>query len=238
MKKTLLLFLLSQLFLSCNGQDNKVTQTTYSQKLEYGLKGAVKEVTQYTCAVIGGKIPTDKHDNVGKSTMTIDNEGNLIEINRSWNFGTPDTSANFKKEYSGKGKNITVKEISDVHGNTEEINNRFVWSDDYNYSIISEKSPHVYTVTLDKNYRLIRYIIKNGDKTESVEDIETIYQDNKIQEIKSKTTENIDGKIEVNYQIQVTQSFDSYGNPTVIYTYKDINKQKVAGVLFKDYTYY
>lgn len=238
MKKTLLLFLLSQLFLSCNGQDSKTTETTYSQKLEYGLKGAVKEVTQYTCPVIGGKIPTDKHDNVGKSTMTIDNEGNLIEINRSWGFGTPDTTANFKKEYSGKGKNITVKETSNVQGNVKEINNRFVWSDNYNYSIISEKSPHVYTVTLDKNYRLIQYIIRNKDKTELVEDIETIYKDNKIQEIKSKTTEKIDGKTTVSYQIQVMKSSDSYGNPTVIYTYKDINKQKVAGVLFKDYTYY
>lgn len=114
MKKTLLLFLLSQIFLFCNGQDSKVTQTTYSQKLEYGLKGAVKEVTQYTCTVKNGKLSTEKSDNVGKSTMTIDNEGNLLEINRSWDFGTPDTTAKFKKEYSGKGKNITVKEISNL----------------------------------------------------------------------------------------------------------------------------
>lgn len=169
--KNILLFLLIQIFFSCNGQDSKTTETTYSQKLEYGLKGAVKEVIQYTCPVKDGKITTEKSDNVGKSTMTIDKEGNLIEISRSWNFGTPDTTAKFKKEYSGNGKNITVK-------------------------------------------------------------------DNKIQEIKSKTTENIDGKITVGYQIQVMQSFDTYGNPTVIYTYRDINKQKIAGVLYKDYTYY
>ena len=236
--KNILLFILIQIFFSCNGQDSKTTETTYSQKLEYGLKGAVKEVIQYTCPVKDGKIPTEKSDNVGKSTMTIDKEGNLIEISRSWNFGTPDTTAKFKKEYSGNGKNITVKEISNLHGNTEEINNRFVWSDNYNYLIVSEKSPYIYTVALDKNYRLIKYIIKNGDEIEFVEEIETIYQDNKIQEIKSKTTENIDGKITVSYQIQVMQSFDTYGNPTVIYTYRDINKQKIAGVLYKDYTYY
>lgn len=236
--KNTLLFLLTQIFFPCNGQDSKIPETAYSQKLEYGLKGAVKEVTQYTCTVKDGKIPTDKSANVGKSTMTLDNQGNLLEINRFWDFGTPDTTAKFKKEYSGKGKNITVKEISNLHGNTEEINNRFVWSDNYNYSIVSEKSPYVYTVTLDKNYRLIKYVIKNGDEIESVEEIEAIYQDNKIHEIKSKTTENIDGKMTVSYKIQVMQSFDTYGNPTVIYTYRDINKQNIAGVLYKDYTYY
>lgn len=113
-----------------------------------------------------------------------------------------------------------------------------MWSNNYNYSIVSEKSPYVYTVTLDKNYRLIKYLIKNGEEIESVEEIETIYQDNKIHEIKSKTTEKIDSKITVSYQIQVMQSFDTYGNPTVIYTYRDINKQKIIGVLYKDYTYY
>lgn len=239
MKNTLLLILFTQVSFSCNGQDNKVTQNTYSQKLEYGLKGAVKEVTQYTCIIKDGKIPPDKSAHVGKSTMTFDNEGNAIEINRAWNFGTPETSSEFKQKYSGRGKNITFKEISNSQGNVEEINHRFIWSNDYNYSIVSEKSnPHINTVTLDKNYRLVKYIAKNGDKIESVEEIETIYKNNKIQEIKSKTTEKIDGKMEVSYQIQVMQNFDTNGNPTVIYAYKDINKQKVVAVLYKDYTYY
>ncbi|MDO3425912.1 hypothetical protein QWT87_13510 [Chryseobacterium sp. APV1] len=238
MKKILLLFLY-QIIFSCNGQESKITKTTYSQKLEYGLKGAVKEVTQYTCAVKDDKIPTNKYDNIGKSTMTFDNQGNVIEINRSWNFGTLETSSKFKQEYSGTGKNITFKEISNTHGNIEELNHKFVWSDDYNYSIIPEKTdPSVNTVTLDKNYRLLKYVTKKGDKIEYVDDIETIYKDNKIHEIKTKTTEYIDGKMIVDYKIQVMQNFDTHGNPTVIYTYRDINKQKIAGVLFKDYTYY
>lgn len=215
------------------------TEITYSQKLEYGLKGSVKEVIQYTCPVKDGKIPTDKSNNIGKSTMTFDDQGNIREINRTWNFGTPETSAKFKKEYAGTGKNITFKEISDLQGKPEEINHRFVWSDDYNYSIVSDKnSSHVYNVTLDKNYRLIKYVTRKGDKIEYVDDTEMIYKNNKIHEIKTKTTEYVDGKMTVDYIIQVMQDFDTHGNPTVIYIYKDINKQKVAGVLFKDYTYY
>ncbi len=238
--KRILLLLLFQVCFYCNGQKNKITETVYTQKLEYGFKGAVKEVIQYICKVKDGKIPTDTSDYIGMSTTTFDSLGNIIEINRLWNFGITDTITEYKMEYAGKGKDITFKEISNLKKeNRTETSYKYIWSDDYNYIIIpQDSSNYVNRVTLDKNYRLIKYVAYKGDEIEYSEDIETIYQNKNIQEIKKKITTVTDGKVRVDYEIQLVQDSDIYGNPTFIYAYNDLHKQELTLVLYKKYKYY
>lgn len=238
-KKTAILLLLLQAFLPCNGQENKIIETAYTQKLEFELKGPVKEVTSYTCKVENGKIPPNSAIHLGKITMTFDNTGNIFTINKLWDFGTLGKSA-FLSHYFGKGKALSFKETGRFNdGDLKEINYKYVWSDDYNYSIVAtEDSTRVTFITLDKNYRLLKSVYKHKETMLSMEEFETVYKNNMIQEIKTKTTDNTEGKMVVSYQIQVVQKHDTYGNPTFIYGYKNSSKQKVEYVLYKEYIYY
>lgn len=241
MKKTLVLLLLLQAFLSCNVQKSKITETTYTQKLEFGLKGSVKEVISYTCKVENGKIPTDASKYIGKTTMTFDRLGNMIENNKLWDLGVGKAgTADFSNIFSGTGKNISFKETSRIGENDlKKISYKYVWFDDYNYAIVSpEDTIHSNIITLDKNYRLIKNVFEEEGAIQSTEEREVVYKNNKIQEIKTKITENNNRTTEVSYQIQVMQEHDNSGNPTVIYVYTDIGKQKVVSVLYKEYKYY
>lgn len=241
MKKTLVLLLLLQAFLSCNGQKSKITETTYTQKLEFGLKGSVKEVTGYMCRVENDKIPTDTSKYIGKTTMTFDSLGNMIEKNKLWDLGIGKVgTAEFSSVFSGTGKDLSFQETSHTgDDDLKKISYKYVWSDDYNYTIVSpEDTTHSSIITLDKDYRLIKSVFKEEDVIQSTEEWETVYKNDKVQEIKTKITEKSDGKPEVSYQIQVMQKYDNNGNPTVIYVYKDIGKQKVVSVIYKKYKYY
>ncbi len=241
MKKTLVLFLLLQAFLSCNVKKSEITETTYTQKLEYGLKSSVKEVTGYICRVENDKIPTDTSKYIGKTTMTFDSLGNMIEKNKLWDLGIGKVgTAEFSSIFSGTGKNLSFKETSHTGDDDLKIKSyNYVWSDDYNYTIVSlEDTTHSSIITLDKDYQLIKSVFKEKDVIQSTEEWETVYKKNKIQEIKTKITGNNNGTTEVSYQIQVMQEHDNNGNPTVIYVYKDIGRQKVVSVIYKEYKYY
>lgn len=238
MKKTTVLLLLLQIFPSCNGQDAKTTEPVYVQKLEYGLKGPVKEVISYICSVKNGEIPANTANYTGKITMTFDSLGNVIAINKVWDFVSD--KAEFSSIFMGKGKDVSFKETSRINdGNLKEISYKNVWSDDYNYTIISpENNDYSTIVTLDKNYRIIKSVFRKEDSIQSTEEWETIYKNNKIQEIKTKITQSTEGETREHYEIQVVQEYDKYGNPTVIHGYKDLSKQKVESVLYKEYKYY
>lgn len=240
MKKTAALLLFLQIFLSCNGQAPKIT---YVQKLEYGLKGTVKEVTSYIYRVENGKIPANTGNYIGIITMTLDSLGNVITIHKLWDFdrnaSTKIDNAEFTSRFFGKGKDISFKETSRYsEGDLKEISHKYVWSDDYNYTIITQDdNTHSTLITLDKEYRLSKSVFK-GDDMQSVEEWETISKNNKIQEIKTKITEDLQGEVTVTYQIQAVQEYDKYENPTVIYGYYDLSKQKVENVIYKEYKYY
>lgn len=238
-KKAAILFLLLQVFLSCNGQENKNTETTYKLKQEYGLKGTVKKVTAYIHYIKeNGKIPAKTDDYLGKIAMTFDSLGNAITINKLWDLGRIGKTE-FSDSYSGKGRAISYKgTVLLFDGEYKENNYKYVWSDDYNYTILNQKDSSRSNVTLDKNYRLLKSVLLNKNGIELIEEIETIYKNDKIQEIKTKMTENSDGKMIESYRIQVVQEYDNYGNPTVIYAYSDIGKQKMEHILYKEYTYY
>lgn len=243
MKKTAALLLLLPVLLSCNGQDAKITKVAYVQKLEYGLKGAVKEVTSYIYRVENEKIPVNNGNYIGKITMTLDSLGNVITIHKLWDFdrtaSTKIDNAEFTSHFFGKGKDLSFKETSRYSdGDLKEIEHKYVWSDDYNYTITTQDdNTHSTLITLDKEYRLSKSIFK-GDNMQSVEEWETISKNNKIQEIKTKMTQNLEGKTTVTYQIQAVQEYDKYGNPTVLYGYQNLSKEKVENVIYKEYKYY
>lgn len=244
MKTVVLLVILLQLFCSCNGQENKISATTYTQKLEYGLHGAVKEVTGYIHTIENGKIPTDTADYAGKTSMTFDHSGNMLAMHRLWKSDTTGnrkrSKTEFKLLFSGKGKDISFKEIYRFgDGDVEEGNYSYVWSDDYNYTIVSSgKSTYRSVITLDQNYRLIKSVFMKGDSIQVTEELDFMCNNNKIQEKRTKTTENRNGGMEMSYQLQVTQEYDRYGNPTVIYGYDDLEKERLREVYYKVYTYY
>lgn len=239
MKPAIILLFLLQLFLSCNGQGNKTGETTYTQRLEYRLTGAVKEVTSYICKAEKGSIPSDTTVHVGKTTMTFDKAGNAIAIIRAWDFGTLGSSKS-SSLFFGKGKDISSKATMQANGKKpEEVTYKYQWTDGYNYTIISpEDSNHTTEITLDNNYQLIRNVFKKNDTIQFMEEWKTICKHNKIQEISAQSTHYRDNGTEVNYQIQVVKKSDRYGNPTIIYGYLDSSRQQVGHVIYKYYKYH
>lgn len=239
MKPAITLLFLLQLFLSCNGQGHKTTETTYTQRLEYRLTGAVKEVTSYICKAEKGSIPPDTTVHVGKTTMTFDKAGNAIAIIRAWDFGTLGSSKS-SSLFFGKGKDISSKETMQANGeDPKEVTYKYQWTDRYNYTIISpEDSNHTTEITLDNNYQLIRNVFKQNDTILYTEEWKTTYKHNKIQEISNKSIHYGDNGTDVNYLIQVVKKSDKHGNPTIIYGYQDSSRQQVGHVIYKYYKYH
>lgn len=236
MKKTTAILLLVQLLVSCKGQDIK---TTYVQKLEFGLKGPVKEVAHYVCKVENNIIPIDKHNNYGKSIKQFDSLGNVLKTNYFWDFGEVGKSKS-STIYTGTGREVSLKET--IHFNNDEAvetSYRYVWSDNYHYNIAAtDESPYSNLVTLDKDYRVKMIVFKNGSQTQTTQEFKTIYKNKRIQEVEEKITDYKDGQEMVTYQIQVVQEYDAYGNPGVIYHYNSPDKQKLVNVIFAEYQYY
>lgn len=240
MKRTIALLILLPGFFSCQGQSNKIPKPiTYTQKLEFGLKGPVKKVTSYTCKVTNGKIPADTTDYIGRTTMTFDHSGNVLTVERIWDLGTIGKSG-FSFKYSGTGRAISFKETARIAGKApEEGSYSYQWSDNYNYMIVAaERNSDTNLITLDSNYRLIKNVFKKEGSTQSTEEWKTIYKDTKIKEVENKITEHSKEGTEVSYQVQVVKEYDKYGNPTVIYGYQDKDRQTVKQVLYKKYAYY
>lgn len=240
MKKTIAFSLIILLFFSCKG-----TQTGYVQKMEYGLKGSVKKVTNYTCNIENGKIPTDTTHYIAKRTTTFDKEGNVLEIQRVWKPGHtgngPIRKTNFTMTFFGKGKEVSFEcRYILEDGEVEKYDGKYVWSDDYNYRIAdSKKRSFSNHITLDKKFRVIKTAFKKNDTIQSSEDLKYSYKDNKLYERINTITENgNNGEKKLTYQVKVSQHYDKYGNPTVTYEYDDLEKQNLVEVHFAEYEYY
>ncbi len=245
MKNMPVLLLLLLLFFSCNGQSTKSTDTTYVQKLEYGLKGPVKEVTNYTCNIENGKIPTDTTNYIAKRITTFDKAGNMLEVQRVWKPSHTGNGAirktNFTMTFFGKGKEVSFEcRYILEDGAVEKYGGKYVWSDDYNYRIAeSENRSYSNHITLDKNFRVIKTAFKEGDAIQSSEEAKYSYKNNRLHERINTITENgNDGEKKLKYQVKVSQNYDKHGNPTVTYEYSDLEKQNLIVVHFTEYKYY
>lgn len=234
MKKTAVIILFFQLFLSCNGVNNKVA---YSQKLEFGYNGAVKKVTTYICEVKFDKIPTDTTNYIGKRTTTFDSLGNTLKAVEVSNLS--DYKTEFVTIFSGKGKNRTFQQKHSFGtDDIEENNYKYVWSDDYNFKIVpigkSGKFELITTSTLDKNFRVIKTTYASKDTIRITDEFKYIGKAEKIH----KRTVNEGNNKRIIIQVIVPKEYDQYGNPTLLYNYTDTDKQKIQNVLFTEYEYY
>lgn len=238
LEKILLTILALNITISCNCQNNK--DDTYTQRLEFGLKGEVKELTNFIVNVESDKIPTDTSNFISKSIMTFDKIGNAIELKKIFNIDSFGDSKNYRMLFSGKGKNVVIKAVTSFNNKeTFEKNFKYVWSDNYNYTIhCIDNNTNGDSITLDKNHRIIKTIFYTEDSIKTTEESQTIYKNNRIERIISKITEENDNEIIVNYNIQVVKEYDEYENPIVIYVYDDISVQKIEFVSFKIYRYY
>jgi len=235
MKKVALFFLFLLITLSCDRKGDKA----FTQKMVYGLKGAVKNVTSYTYKVENGKIPAKNakyYD--AKTTVTFDSMGNLTTTNELSDYGDLGKSE-YSCVYFGQGKEISYIETERLYtGDVTKRTYKYVWLDDYNYTIVSqEDTTSAISYTLDKNYRLIKSVFKKKGVIQSSNEIERSYNNDKIKETKTKMTLQILGG-RIIYRIYVAQKYDSYGNPTIAYMYDDTDKQKLNSVTYSEYTYY
>lgn len=235
MKLTAITLLLLQFFLSCNGLNGKVT---YSQKIEAGYRGSVKRVSTYICEIKHyGQIPTDTTNYKVKITTVFDSLGNILESNSLYQLS--DYTTEISSIYSGTGKNRTFKEkvLSGV-GDTTEDSYKYVWSDDYNFTVVPignpEQSDITATTTLDKDFRIIKTTYKSGDAIQITD--EFTYK-GKHEKTHKRTVNEGDNK-RIIYQIMVPKEYDQHGNPTVTYLYVDPDKQKLDSVVFTEYEYY
>lgn len=235
MTKTIaILLLLSIFFFSCNGQNSKVA---YSQKLASGYNGPVKKVSTYICEIKRyGQIPTDTIDYKIKIITVFDSLGNILESNNLHKLS--DYITEISSIYSGKGKNRTFKEKAITGLDIKEDSYKYVWSDDYNFTVVpigkSAQSDITSATTLDNDFRVIKTIYKSGDTIRITDEFEYKGKHEKMH----KRTVNEGENKRIIYQIMVPKKYDQHGNPTVTYLYVDPDKQKLDSVVFTEYEYY
>lgn len=230
MKKTAAIFLLFALFFgSCSGQKSNKTS---------GYYGPVKKVITYSCPVEKGKIPADTAGYTMKTTTTYDSLGNKLASNDLYK--SSDYTTEILNIYSGTGKNMTFKTkiISGLDSSITERDYKYAWADDYHFSVIepgrNDSTSLVATTTLDKKFRVMETVYTSGGKIEIVDKHAYSGKDEKrmeriINEGKSKRVINL---------ISVTQEYDAYGNPSVVYSYEDKDKKKITSVSLFKYEYY
>ncbi|WP_222166556.1 hypothetical protein [Edaphocola aurantiacus] len=234
MRKLLLLALLP-FFTACEAQIK-----TYSSRLEYGLKGAVKEVNTYCCIANNDQIPKDTTGFISKFKMTFDEPGNAIE---TYNVYSPMRSGGItptsRTIYSGKGKDISYKLHSALEeGKEKEAHYQYVWQDDYTYQIINtEDTTSRQIITLDKDFRIIKMVTEQ-DSFYAVDQRETIYKNGRIAKVITRSTAKMDGKTNNSISIWVVKEYDKHDNPRVLYIYDNAHEQQLKTVVFKTYTYY
>lgn len=240
LKTIIFTLLITQLSICCSGQADKTIESDYTQILETGLKGKVKQSTYYVNPAMYGEIPTDTSAFIVKSKMTFDKLGNAIEVNKLFNIDAAGSIKTHKMWFSGKGRDVSIKVLSTFNnGKITVSNDKYIWSDKYTYSIISEQdSTHSNIIVLDKNYQLIRSLFKNNDVVQFTEEVKTIYEHDKIKKIINTVTEKSDDEVIVTYQIQVVQEYDNVGNPTLVYMYNEIDEKEIQQVIYKYYIYY
>lgn len=234
----ILLFLNLVTLSSCNGQMNNTTES-YSQKVEYGLKGNVKEMKKYVCKVENNKIPLDTANFFRSYIKTFDEDGNSVEYNSSNKDGK--NTIHMKMIFSGKGRDISYKEtVSFDKTKKQEKEYKYVWSDDFTYKIVDINDGNysqTQTIKLNKEFSIIEDNFKQGDY-ESLEKRETIVKNNKIEKIKSTITTKTDDKAEISYHIEIVKKYDKYDNPTIIYIYNSLDETQLSDVIFQEYIYY
>lgn len=228
------LLLLPIFFFSCNGQNNKVV---YSQKSASGYNGPVKKVSTYICEIKRyGQIPTDTTDYKIKIVTVFDSLGNILESNNLHKLS--DYTTEISSIYSGKGKNRTFKEKAITGLDIREDSYKYVWSDDYNFTVVpigkSAQSYITSATTLDNDFRVIKTVYKSRDTIRIIDEFEYKGKHEKTH----KRTVNEGENKKIIYQIMVPKEYDHHGNPTVTYLYVDPGKQKLDSVVFAEYEYY
>lgn len=233
-KKIAIFIFLPIFFFSCNGQNSKVA---YSQKLASGYNGTVKKVSTYICEIKRyDQMPTDTTDYKIKIITVFDSLGNILESNNLHKLS--DYTTEISSIYSGKGKNRTFKEKAITGLDIKEDSYKYVWSDDYNFTVVPvenlAQSDITSATTLDNDFRVIKTVYKNGDTIRITDEFEYNGKHEKIH----KRTVNEGKNKRIIYQIMVSKEYDQHGNPTVIYLYEDPDKQKLDSVIFTEYEYY
>lgn len=229
MKKFVSLLLLLQLFVSCNGQKTNSNS---------GYYGSVKKVTGYSCSVKQGKIPTNTADYSMKTTTTYDSLGNKLQSNEIYRAG--DYTIEISTFYSGTGKNRTFKTkiISGQDNSVKESTYKYVWEDDYRFSVIStnenDSTDFFATTTLDRKFRVFETVYKSKGKFAMKDEYK---YSGKHEKILKRTMEEGESD-RIIYTVTVVKEFDKYGNPTVAYCYDDAQKEHLTAIFFNEYEYY
>lgn len=233
--RTILLLALLPFYTACAAQSK-----TYCSRLEFGLKGAVKEVNTYGCVASNDDIPKDTTGFLTKFTMTFDEPGNALETN---NVYSPIKSGGITPKsriiYSGKGKNMSYKLHSALEEG-KELNGdyQYVWLDEYNYKIINKADTTSWQLmTLDKDFRIIKTVTESNS-FKAVDVWETIYKNGRIAKVITRSTDQANGTKNSSIKVWVVKEYDQYDNPTVIYIYNHADEQELKTVVFKKYQYY
>jgi len=83
-----------------------------------------------------------------------------------------------------------------------------------------------------KNFLLTKSHFLKGGTIQLTEELQTVFENNRIIEIRTKNTGYLEGKDEINQLLQVVQEYDSKGNPTVIYACSNAEKKKWEQVIY------
>ena len=236
MKVTSLILLnLILLFSRCTAQHGE--PKIYSLKAEYGLQGAVKEVTTYLCKVNKQIIPPDTTNAFGKYKLTFDEQGNGL-VNYRKRTNDNGMVIIYEMIYAGKGKNITYKEYISIDGKQSEVADyKYVWLDDLNYKIVKQNDTgQNQMVTMDHHYRIVKNQSKQGDVTET-NNYKDFIKNNRIEKTVTQN-EFKENEVVKSVEVMVMEDFDAHNNPTKIYFYNNLAEKNPETVIFKQYEYY
>jgi len=236
MKVTYLLLLnLILLFSNCTAQHSE--PKGYSLKKEYGLQGAVKEVSTYLCKVSKKVIPTDTSNFFGKYKLTFDRQGNGV-VNYRKRKNDNGMVIIYEMIYTGQGKNITYKEHISIDGKETEVTEyKYVWLDDLNYNIVNQSdTTQAQMVTTDQNYRIVKSQSKQGDIV-GTNNYKYFIKNNRIEKTVT-LNERKENEVVKSVEVMVMKDFDAHNNPTKIYFYNNLAEKNPETVIFKQYKYY
>lgn len=231
----LLLFIVLLFFSNCKGQDDH--SKVYSLKAEYGLQGAVKEVTTYLCKVNKQVVPTDTTNVFGKYKLTFDEQGNGL-VNYRKRTNDNGTIIIYEMIFAGKGKNITYKERISIDGKQPGVTDyKYVWLDDLNYKIVKlNDTAENQMITIDHHYRIVKSQFKQGGVTET-SSYKDILKNNRIEKTITQN-ERKESEVIKSLEVMVMKDFDAHNNPTKIYFYNNLAEKNPETVIFKQYKYY
>lgn len=213
----------------------------YSARAEYGLKGNVKEMNNYICTVKNKEIPADTTDYMGKQTMTFDKPGNAIATIKLWKpLFRNDINRTYEMFFSGKGRDVSYKTRSVfLADEVQESDYQYQWMDEFSYKIINKSDiADLQIIRLDKNFRLAEIVTELKNGTLCTDRIETVYKNDRIERIITRSTEKTATKTNTSISIWVVKAYDQNGNPSIQYIYNDADEQDLKNVIFKTYTYY